>query len=474
MQPQISTEWMKVLTYYNSLENQWKRELYLNTLQKKQREYLQNIVSFQTKQSELSKNNILQQSIKAQIVPVSIAATHISLHKQNTVQLSAQYPNQQPITNHINSQSAIQTHDPLKTTPSNSINAINAKTTANSSSPKKSFWSRLNQFIAKLFPPDEALSLPVLLLKYSVVGVTAFVTVALMTSPQSSSVWLQNLPGVKGVFSTKELSAAEKESAFNAWIQSYNKDNWDAGRNSDPDGDGLTNFEEFLLGTKPDVNSTRGLKQSDGQQLLSWTDPSSGEDINPFDPAQIQKYNSVVNRTELHYRLQSLALDAFKLLQLSNQDTLPTSINTDIPGILNVSSAQINNIPVNWGSESSQSHFISSMNEGSVQYPFSAFPDSPGLMYISGNSNDSDISTNLYSSAFNNLTDIQPNELISLEVTLLTGERITYSYIVERINIFDADDMRQFVNRKSSEIALSTCSPAITCDQRLVVTAVRV
>ncbi|NJK70795.1 MAG: hypothetical protein HC932_00785 [Thermales bacterium] len=91
---------------------------------------------------------------------------------------------------------------------------------------------------------------------------------------------------------TDEASAAYKE-----WMLEYSADL--ELPDEDLDVDGLTNMEEFLIGSNPAKATTCGDKRKDAEKLIELTDPVTCKQISLENVQAIKKYEEIVDFDKL-------------------------------------------------------------------------------------------------------------------------------------------------------------------------------
>ncbi len=284
---------------------------------------------------------------------------------------------------------------------------------------------------------------------------------------------------------------AQQSDAYYAWIKSYYYDVSDS-KITDPNGDnsgnGLTNFQKYLLKLNPKAYDTLGLGMADSQALAAGINPLSGGKITDGQKAILDKYIDMevaMNRMAV-YALQNpgrvagagigfslpLANGAVQSAQAAASQTgadpgiAESSINTDIAGRLEISSLKVN-VPIIWTRDIK--NFNTDLQTGVVHYPGTALPGEVGTSYISGHSSNFVWAKGSYNQVFAHLGDLADNA--SFKVTLVgkDGKEIILHYVVTGRKEFAPTDQEQFKNTGESVVALSTCWPVGSTAKRLVV-----
>lgn len=279
---------------------------------------------------------------------------------------------------------------------------------------------------------------------------------------------------------------------------------------ADVSGNGLTNFEKYLLDLNPKVYSSRGLSKPDGELVTENVNPWTGK---PFSDKQRELVDKYINKETISNRITAAALtrgvtkfaeyvnpgspyyiDPVTLReiqqnnptittpeQLSNQTAYQasqqaggsnlypqTNINQDIPGKLEIPANNIS-VPLIWTKD--VANFDNDLKNGVVHYPGTAMPGDIGTTYISGHSSGYVWDRSPYKQVFAVLGQVKDGTSFSITVTQRDGKMVKYNYVVERRGEFAANDQAQFVNTADSVVALSTCWPVGTTARRLVLFA---
>lgn len=283
----------------------------------------------------------------------------------------------------------------------------------------------------------------------------------------------------------------QQSDAYYAWVKSYYYDVSDS-KITDPNGDnsgnGLTNFQKYLLKLNPKAYDTLGLGMADSQALAAGINPLSGGKITDDQKAVLEKYIDMevaMNRMTV-YALQNPGRVAGEgvgfVLPLANgsvqgsQTTVPqtgadlgiaeSNINTDVAGRLEIPSLKVN-VPIIWTKDTK--NFNTDLQTGVVHYPGTALPGEIGTAYISGHSSNFVWAKGDYNQVFAHLGDLADNT--SFKVTLVgkDGRDIILHYVVTGRKEFAPTDQEQFKNTGESVVALSTCWPVGSTAKRLVV-----
>lgn len=257
--------------------------------------------------------------------------------------------------------------------------------------------------------------------------------------------------------------------------------------NVDVSGNGLSNFEKFLFDLNPKVYSTRG-GMSDGEAIMKGINPWTGAVLSAEQKDLVAKYINpevVSNRIAgtAHNPIQQKFAryvdpqspyangkrsDSNLIAPSTGQPPIdPSQLpNPAVPGQLEIPGLAVQ-VSVIW--TTNVSDFDRDLKKGVVHYPGTAFPGLPGLSYISGHSSGYPWDQNQYKHIFKNLGDLTIGESFSITLQKNNGQRVRYSYGIERRGEYLPDDQTQFqAGQSESVVALSTCWPVGTTDKRLV------
>lgn len=320
-----------------------------------------------------------------------------------------------------------------------------------------------------------------------------------------------------------EKLKSDQETAYLTWMkQFFFEVNDDAiiSMDTDVSGNGLTNFEKYLLNLNPKVFSSRGSNTADGQLVIDDISPWTGK---PFTDAQKELVNKYINKELISNRITAAALTRGvtkfaqyvntdspyyvdpKTLASTNPNSQPsevesnqtaynasqqasnnpnpnnqspsqnpsqavsinssTDINLAIPGKLEIPENNIS-VPLIW--TTAVKNFDADLKKGVVHYPGTALPGQTGTSYISGHSSGYVWDKSPYKTIFAGLGGVKDGTSFTITATQKSGKIVIYHYVVSNRGEYAANDQAQFVNTADSVVALSTCWPVGTTARRLV------
>ncbi len=285
---------------------------------------------------------------------------------------------------------------------------------------------------------------------------------------------------------------------FNTWIKSYYYDISEANvidPNTDNSGNGLTNFQKFLLNLNPKSYDTLGLGMADSEALAKGINPLSGQPLNDSQKQIVQKYfdmEVIMNKLAINKKngiagtgvvIGSSIFGASPALarEISPRDPVLTTnndaelnaanannldINTNVPGKLQIPSMKLD-VPLIFSK--STENFDKDLLNGVIHYPGTALPGQIGTAYISGHSSNYAWVKSDYNHVFTHLDQLGKNQSFNIVVTLNSEKKATLHYVVVDIEEYTATDQAQFASNGKSVVALSTCWPVGSTAKRLVV-----
>jgi sortase A len=322
---------------------------------------------------------------------------------------------------------------------------------------------------------------------------------------------------LENVASNKDLDKLKKDQKdeYAKWIaQFFFKVNDEAiiSMDADVSGNGLTNFEKYLLNLNPKVYSSRGTNKPDGELVTENINPWTGK---PFSDKQRELVDKYINKETISNRITAAALtrgvtkfaeyvnpgspyyiepEALRQIQqnnpaiyspeqasnqtayqasqqaIGNANQSPnlnpqTEINLEVPGKLEIPANNLA-VPLIWTKD--VANFETDLKSGVVHYPGTVLPGQIGTSYISGHSSGYVWDRSPYKQVFAILGQVKDGTSFVITVTQKDGKLVKYHYIVERRGEYAANDQAQFINTADSVVALSTCWPVGTTARRLV------
>ena len=325
------------------------------------------------------------------------------------------------------------------------------------------------------------------------------------------------------MFQAKQVAATPQESvlqqleaqdsvAYGKWINSYYFDVSDEkiiDPESDNSGNGLTNFQKYLLNLNPKSYDTLGLGQADSVTISKGKNPLTGGQLTDAQKAIVDKYvdmEVVMNRLTL-FNLQhpsevagaSITNNGYiapAVSGLNIRGNAPAStgdgisqtgavtaqtmnisspspeagnnvdINTNVPGLLEIPDLKIK-VPVIWTQDTN--NFETDLQSGVVHYPGTAMPGQIGTTYIAGHSSNYIWAKGSYNQVFSTLGKLGNGTSFKITVTDNSGRKVAFDYVVASSKQYAPTDQAQFANGGKSTVALSTCWPVGSTAKRLVV-----
>ncbi len=306
---------------------------------------------------------------------------------------------------------------------------------------------------------------------------------------------------LKSIFKTTPKSSTEATvavsypnlDAYYTWIQSYYFQVTDPSilePGNDISGNGLTNYQKFVLGLNPKRFDSLGLGLSDTQNIIEGINPTTGIKYTDEQMKLITQYvdlEAASNKLSLNIANNSIPKIAGANTGSTNYNTngsyntgtynSPTtgvnesnrngaSVNDTINATLDIPSLKLS-VPIIWTKDPKS--FDADLKNGVVHYPGTALPGEIGNSYISGHSSNYTWAKGSYNQIFAKLGDLKQYDSFSISATDVSGQRVVYHYVITGSQIYKADDQAQFTGNGKSVVALSTCWPIGTSSKRLVV-----
>lgn len=209
---------------------------------------------------------------------------------------------------------------------------------------------------------------------------------------------------------------------YGQWALFMGLNNSNNGYDQDPDGDGLSNWQEYVYLTNPTKADTDGDGYTDKQEIAAGYDPSESKG-NP--------------------RLM-VEIDIAK-------------IGVEVPMI--------------WSTSTVESDMLKDLENGVAHFAQTAAPGQPGNIIISGHSSNYVWAKGNYNHIFKDLNNLEVGDMINVKTTEHNGRVVIYHYEVKEKRVTTANDQTIFEQGDASELTLSTCWPIGTALKRLIVKA---
>ena len=300
--------------------------------------------------------------------------------------------------------------------------------------------------------------------------------------------------------SAQETALQQLESknmpAYNTWVKQFYYDVSDSSivdPNADNSGNGLTNFQKFLLNLNPKSYDTLGLGMADSEALAKGINPLSGLPLNDTQKSLLSNYfdmEVIMNKLAVAKLNSSGSVAGAQVFNTTGGFAVPTTttpnsnassgdpepsvlyanldINTSVPGRLNIPQLKID-APLVFSTD--PKNFESDLQLGVIHYPGTALPGQIGTSYISGHSSNYVWAKGNYNHVFTHLNDLPDNSSFTITVVQNNGRNAILHYVVTSRQQFSPTDTTQFANTGKSTVALSTCWPVNTTQKRLVLFA---
>lgn len=169
----------------------------------------------------------------------------------------------------------------------------------------------------------------------AVFGVFGIVIAGLVAVVQPQTKW-NIFQARANTESSSSITAANEDQFFANWINIHFNKLVD--KTGDEDQDGLTNYEEFMLGSDPAKYSTCGNNQSDAQNLVNLFDFGTCKPIDINDPIQVAKISTVFKIQQSRLVLENFSSSSQSLTSTQNNNLLSV-FGVDSLDKINISSS---------------------------------------------------------------------------------------------------------------------------------------
>lgn len=337
------------------------------------------------------------------------------------------------------------------------------------------------------------------------VGLTAYYFFFSNTTLNLSGIFKVKPKTIAAPLTVKDtaLMQLQKDSAimksYQIWITQFYFDVSDLAvfdPNADNSGNGLNNFQKFLLNLNPKVYDTLGTGLADSQAIAQGINPLTGGKLTAGQKDVVEKYfdlETISNRltVEILRRNGLVAGSSIKTREAARSENVSASpksglgnnraggydnpvnpevnsdeLNLDIPGRLEIPALSIN-VPLIFSRD--PKNFEKDLQLGVVHYPGTALPGQIGTSYISGHSSNYFWAKGNYNQVFSKLGDLPDNSSFVITVVQKNGKDARFHYVVTHRKEFSPTDQEQFRNTGESVVTLSTCWPVGSTKSRLVI-----
>jgi LPXTG-site transpeptidase (sortase) family protein len=292
-----------------------------------------------------------------------------------------------------------------------------------------------------------------------------------------------------------EVTLGQSLDPYYKWISAYYFSVGDVkllDPNNDIDKDGLSNHDEFVMGTNPVGSDSDMDGAKDGYEVLDSTNPWGAGPATSKQVALAATLDASLINNRITYNASAQvsgyatpAMIVPKAPTTSSNNSTPTTpsgngnvagtsvVNFDLtrPGKLSIPRLKIQ-APLIWSQD--PANFEKDLTQGVIHYPGTALPGQRGVMYVSGHSSDYIWKKDAYSQVFAQLNVLQPGDDVFVEVYGLDGKTYAFRYQVSGKNVYSPDDQAQFNDTSASKLNLSTCWPIGSTKSRMVISAVQV
>jgi len=272
------------------------------------------------------------------------------------------------------------------------------------------------------------------------------------------------------------LAASDSTSIeYNHWIQKYYVHENDATKlapDADPDGDGLTNLDEFYLGTNPLNAFTASNGYSDGENVVNGYNPLAQNSKLSRDQQDIAKNHLdivAISDRIIYEKARGIAGATIYTTQLQNQGPKAVEfiVDTSQVGLVEIPKLGVK-VPLVWNKDFSKVQ--DDLKNGVVHHPATVYPGDIGLSSIHGHSSgypwDGD-----YKTAFTKINFLEAGDEVFVTVHGTNGQDRRYRYVVKSKKTYSISDPKQFEPPSpGSYLNLSTSWPVGTARERYVVT----
>lgn len=265
--------------------------------------------------------------------------------------------------------------------------------------------------------------------------------------------------------SNQKTTTANVPADYTKWIQKYyvyENDQTLLAPSADPDQDGLTNIEEYYLGTNPLRSDTDGDGFLDGQEVV--------DGYNPLYPgkltdAQRKLVDAYVDKTDVQSRLRFSGFTGVAGATIREED-VQFPIDTTKPGHISIPKIGVD-AQVAWTKDFNLME--NDLKNGTAHHPDTPYPGQLGTVSIHGHSSGNPGDGN-FKTVFTKLNFLSAGDEVYVTVYDRNGNSRQYRYVVRYAKVYSKTDPAQFADLGGYYLNLSTSWPIGTALQRYVVT----
>ncbi len=265
----------------------------------------------------------------------------------------------------------------------------------------------------------------------------------------------------------EQISSTPVPAEYNTWMEKYyvfvnDRELLQAG--ADPDRDGLSNVDEFYVGTNPLRDDTDEDSYDDGTEIIDGYNPLYAGKLTIAQQqfiAEHLKLEEIAARRDYN---RVAGTDTAGRPQVADERRF--TVDTSAPGNLAIPRLGVD-APVIWTRDFVQME--EDLKYGVAHHPATPFPGEPGTASIHGHSSGYPWDGN-YKNAFTRINELQAGDEVFVQVFGTDGTNRRYRYTVQSKKIYAVNDPAQFADLGGSHLNLSTSWPLGTAQKRMVVT----
>ncbi|OGE76335.1 MAG: hypothetical protein A3C85_00970 [Candidatus Doudnabacteria bacterium RIFCSPHIGHO2_02_FULL_48_21] len=268
----------------------------------------------------------------------------------------------------------------------------------------------------------------------------------------------------------QEVVLGDEFGGFNEWIRKYYvyvSNDEVLAANNDPDGDGLTNMDEFYLGTNPFRTDTDRDGTGDGREILAGS--------NPLYEGSFHEYQRQIVAEHLDRNVIASRIDYNNSSGVAGQATagpFPQNVqsrfivDTNVPGEIEIPRLSVK-APVIWSKQFE--NMEEDLKWGTAHHPLTPYPGERGTSSIHGHSSGNFDDGN-FKTVFTRINFLEPGDEVFVTVHSINRETRKYRFIVRAEKVYAKTDPAQFADKNAFILNLSTSWPVGTARERYVVT----